>query len=184
MAKKFKTIKIDNGMDFDVRIDNNGVFSTTVLSSTVENKSLENLEAEIIRLMGEDGKLEFKPVIIIRVNQFSGSYDTSREFRGTDIDGILYYKSWVGEITRQDEFFKDHDKYLPGDCSRYVKYQVSTNTRDSINVIDYTPEKWKSIEKIEEQIKILKTRLGEILLGADSEKFLKSINTNTIKLIE
>lgn len=187
MAAKFKKIILENGTLIQTYVNKQtGLFIADCLGKDFRGPNFAELEKAILEYTKEAAKLEFYPVIQLESEGWcartGNGFKHSREFHAKLVDGSIAVKQWIGAKIPNSI---GHDDYIPGIPLGIIrKHDAEYISKEGESFIAYSVEKWKALEKISQQMDLLRKRLHILLTGQENELFLRHISDNTIKLLE
>lgn len=147
----------------------------------VTGETLEKVKADAKEWLNANADLEMKPMIVIRMsdpvvahardNEQALMLHYDRCFMGIRKDKQKIWKKWhnTGSIP------EDGDSWL--DCLEGKASSQSESLWDEANskIVPYTNEKWLALRKISKMIRVMNTRLEEIVGSKNLEGFLLDI---------
>jgi hypothetical protein len=185
MAKKIKVVDhlewYVTNEKFQVTLDiGSGQFQINLESHDhiIKGDVLEKVKADAMAWLKGNAELDMKPVIVVRMSdpivahardsEHALMLNYERCFVGVRKDKQKIWKKWqdTGSIPEGEHSWLD--------CVEGKASSQSERLWDEAHskIIPYTIEKWKALRKISKLIRIMNTRLEEIVESKDLEGFL------------
>ncbi len=176
IGRKLDILKIDGFDPIDIKIQTeSGTFIAEFLGKDFSNKDINLLREKLKAEAGERAKTIWKPVLKLDLSHWNAErhaagFSMEKKMLGTTLlpdgrvktvlcgistgSGELDAKNWKASTDQRDWKGEDEDTKL----------------------IDYTPERYKSLRLIEERMRELKEQLRFILKGNDVSNFLSVLH--------
>lgn len=177
IGRKIDILKIDGFYPIDIKfVSESSKFIAKFLGKDFINKDLNLLKEELKAEAGERAKTIWKPVLKLDLSRWTSERHAA---------GFSMEKKMLGTTILPDGRVKKVlcDVVSTGSGELDAKnWKASTDQWDwkgeneDTKLIDYTPERYKSLKLIEERMTELKEQLRFILKGNDVSKFLSALN--------